>query len=494
MYYNVEKYLIIVIFKFVLERTINMPAHPEQSFSYLKKIMIISTFGGLLFGYDTGVINGALPYMSASDQLNLNPLQEGMVVSILLLGCCLGSVFGGKLSDIQGRKKNIVMLSVIFFVAALGCSVAPNFHIMLCTRFLLGLAVGGASVTVPAYLAEVSPADKRGRMVTQNELMIVSGQFLAFVLNAIIAIVLAGDPHLWRYMLAVCAVPAVLLFFGMLHLPESPRWLVSKGKISEALKVLKKIRVTEAHAISELNDIQDTIARQNSIKPFAFKDFKTPWIRRIIFTGIGIAAFSQLTGVNSIMYYGTQVLNQSGFSMQAALIANTLNGLTSVLATFLGIYLLTKINRRTMLLTGFCGTTGSLLLLSLSSVFLENNPIFPYLVLALMVLFLASMQSCIGPIYWLSLSEIIPLRFRGFGMGMCVLFGWTINFVVGLLFPVLLSTLGLSTTFGIFVCIGVIAIIFTKLFVPETKGKSLEQIEEGFRHYNRREMQTEGKN
>ena len=206
-----------------------MSSNSAQALAYLRQIMIISTFGGLLFGYDTGVVNGALPYMAAPDQLNLTPLHEGMVVSILLLGCCVGSLFGGKLADMYGRRHNIIILAIIFFVAALGCSLAPSFEVMLVTRFTLGLAVGGASVTVPAYLAEVAPSNKRGRMVTQNELMIVTGQFLAFVFNAIIAIALAGDPHVWRYMLAVCAVPAVVLFFGMLRLPESPRWLVSKG-------------------------------------------------------------------------------------------------------------------------------------------------------------------------------------------------------------------------------------------------------------------------
>ena len=465
---------------------------PEQSKSYLKMIMIISTFGGLLFGYDTGVVNGALPYMAEPDQLNLSPLDEGMVASSLLLGATFGSVIGGKVSDMQGRRKNIFLLSVLFFLATLGCSLAPNFEVMVFSRFMLGLAVGGASVTVPAYLAEVSPADKRGRMVTQNELMIVTGQFMAFVFNAIIAIVLAGNPHLWRYMLVVAAVPAVCLFFGMMRLPESPRWLVSKGKISEALGVLKKIRQTEAHAISELNEIQDTIASQKNAKPVSFKELNTPWIRRIILIGIGIATFTQLTGVNSIMYYGSQILTKAGFSMQAALIANTLNGLTSVIAVCFGIYLMNKIRRRTMLLTGLTGTTTALFLITMASTFLADSPALPYIILSLTVMFLAFMQSCIGPILWLLLSEIIPLRVRGLGMGICVLFHWITNFVVGLSFPVLLSALGLQSTFLIFVVIGFVSLTFVKLFLPETKGKTLEQIEEGFRHYDRKKVQSVG--
>ena len=470
-----------------------MSSQIEDSKSYLKIIMIISTFGGLLFGYDTGVVNGALPYMAEPDQLNLTPLHEGMVASSLLLGATFGSVIGGKISDMQGRRKNIFMLSILFFVATLGCSLAPNFEVMLISRFALSLAVGGASVTVPAYLAEVSPSEKRGRMVTQNELMIVTGQFLAFVINALIAVALAGNSHIWRYMLAVAALPAIVLFFGMMRLPESPRWLVSKGRISEALGVLKKIRETEQKAISELNDIQDTLSAEKSIKQVSFKDLNTPWIRRIVLIGMGIATFTQLTGVNSIMYYGTQILNQSGFSMQAALIANTLNGLTSVIAVCVGISLMTKIRRRTMLLTGLSGTTTALFLITVSSTLLENSPYLPFIILSLTVMFLAFMQSCIGPILWLLLSEIIPLRVRGLGMGICVLFHWITNFVVGLTFPVLLSALGLQSTFLIFVVIGFVSLTFVKLFVPETKGKTLEQIEQGFRHYNRKEMQSVGK-
>ena len=470
-----------------------MMSNSAQSMAYLKKIMIISTFGGLLFGYDTGVINGALPYMAHPSQLNLTPITEGMVVSALLMGASIGSVVGGKLSDIQGRRKNIFCLAILFFFATLGCSLAPNFEVMLVSRFFLGLAVGGAAVTVPAYLAEVSPADKRGRMVTQNELMIVTGQFLAFVLNAIIAMVLAGNDHLWRYMLAVAAIPAVMLFFGMMKLPESPRWLVAKGKVSEAMDILKKIRATEAHAISELNDIQDTIMAEKNAKPVALSELNIPWVRRIILIGMGIAACSQLTGVNSIMYYGTQVLMESGFSMQAALIANTLNGLTSVLATFLGIWLLTKIKRRTMLLIGLSGTTSSLLLVSICSFLLGGTDIFPYVILLLLVSFLAFMQACIGPLLWLLISEIIPLRFRGLGMGLCVLFVWVVNFVMGLVFPTLLSTLGLNFTFLVFVIVGILSIGFVYYFVPETKGKTLEEIEKQFRNYDRKAMQMAGK-
>ena len=464
----------------------------NPSTNYLKKVMVISTFGGLLFGYDTGVVNGALPFMSQPDQLNLTPLHEGMVVSILLLGAAIGALVGGRISDAYGRRHNIIILSIIFFVAALGCSLAPSFEVMLCTRFLLGLAVGGASVTVPSYLSEMSPAEIRGRVVTQNEFMIVTGQFLAFVFNAIISIVLEGDPHIWRYMLAICALPAIVLFFGMLRLPESPRWLVMQGKVSNSLEVLKKIRSTESKAISELNEIQDNLMQYSNMEKLTFKDLGTPWIRRIILTGICLACFIHLTGVNSIMYYGTQILSESGFSTQASIIANTLNGLTSVLAVMVGVRLMGKVRRRSMLLVGFSGTTTALFLITVASMTISQASFFPYIILSLTVLFLAFMQSCLGPVWWCIIAEIVPIRLRGLGMGVCVLFVWMTNFVIGLVFPVLLTSLGLDYTFMIFMIIGIFAIIFTKLFVPETQGKSLEEIEQGFIHYDRKAMQSPG--
>lgn len=322
----------------------------NNQYKNLQLIMVISTFGGLLFGYDTGVVNGALPYMAAPDQLDLTPLKEGMVASSLMLGAASGSIIGGRLSDWMGRRKNIIYLAVLFFLSTIGCSLSSTAEILIVFRFFLGLAVGGASVTVPAYLSEISPIERRGRIVTQNELMIVSGQFLAFVCNAVLAVTMSGTGHVWRYMLSIAALPAIVLFFGMMRLPESPRWLVMNGKISEALDVLKKIR-DERQAIVELNEIQDNLNKEANTHHATFTEIlKTPWIRRIVLIGMGIATTTQLTGVNTIMYYGTQILKDAGFTMQAAVIANTLNGVTAVLAVSFGMYLLStnKIKRRSV--------------------------------------------------------------------------------------------------------------------------------------------------
>ncbi|BFJ01022.1 sugar porter family MFS transporter [Priestia sp. Y58] len=451
--------------------------------SFLRTIILVSTFGGLLFGYDTGVINGALPYMSESDQLNLNSFTQGLVTSALLFGAAFGAVVGGRLADHNGRRKTILYLAILFFVSTVGCTISPNAAVMILCRFLLGLAVGGASVTVPTYLAEMSPAESRGKMVTQNELMIVTGQLLAFTFNAIIGNMLGENPHVWRYMLPIAAIPAVFLFFGMLRVPESPRWLVSKGKNNEALTVLQKIRESK-RAKSELQEIESAYEQEAKMEKATFKDLTTPWVRRVVFLGIGIAVVQQITGVNSIMYYGTEILKDAGFQTEAALIGNIGNGVISVLATFVGIWLLGKVGRRPMLITGLVGTTTALLLIGIFSLVFEGSAALPYIVLALTITFLAFQQGAISPVTWLMLSEIFPLRLRGLGMGVTVFCLWGINFLVGLTFPVLLASIGLSTTFFVFVVLGIGAILFVKKFLPETKGLTLEELEQRFRSYD----------
>ncbi|MGQ5176238.1 sugar porter family MFS transporter [Bacillus halotolerans] len=452
--------------------------------SSLQLIMISATFGGLLFGYDTGVINGALPFMARSDQLNLTPVTEGLVTSMLLLGAAFGALLCGKLADRYGRRKMILNLSFLFFLASLGTAFAPNVLTMVIFRFLLGLAVGGASSMVPAFLAEMAPYEKRGRMVTQNELMIVGGQFLAYVFNAILGVAMADTGHVWRYMLVLCAIPALLLFASMLRVPESPRWLTSKGKKSEALSVLKLIR-DEKRAEAEFKEIQAAAVKDSNVEKASIKEFSTPWLRRLLWIGIGVAIVNQITGVNSIMYYGTQILQESGFGTKAALIANIGNGLISVIAVIIGIWLVGRVNRRPILMIGLSGTTTALLFIAIFSIVLDGSAALPYIVLSLTVLFLAFMQGCVGPVTWLVIAEIFPQKVRGLGSGISVFFLWILNFIIGFAFPIMLSSAGLSFTFFIFVALGILAIGFVYKFMPETKGRTLEELEEHFRSMDR---------
>ncbi|MCX5253927.1 sugar porter family MFS transporter [Streptomyces canus] len=441
----------------------------------LRVITIIATFGGLLFGYDTGVINGALPYMT--DDLGLTAVTEGMVTSSLLLGAALGAVIGGRLSDARGRRRTILALAVLFFVGALGCTLAPTTAVMVVARFVLGLAVGGASVTVPVYLAEVSPAERRGALVTRNELMIVSGQLLAFTSNAIIARAGGESGGVWRWMLVIATVPAVVLWFGMLVMPESPRWLASRTRFDEALEVLKQVR-SRQRAEAELAEVSALAVKEEEQRLGGWQDMKsTPWIRKLMFVGFGIAIVQQITGVNTIMYYGTQILTDAGFAADSALTANIANGVISVLATFVGIWLLGRVPRRPMLMTGQAGTTAALLLIGVFSLVLPSGDGRAYAVLAMTVTFLAFQQGAISPVTWLMLSEIFPMRMRGFGMGVAAVVLWLTNFVIGLVFPSLVSGIGISNTFFLFVVAGVFSIVFVKRCVPETKGRTLETLE-----------------
>lgn len=441
----------------------------------LRLITVIATFGGLLFGYDTGVINGALPYMT--DDLGLTAVTEGMVTSSLLLGAALGAVIGGRMSDARGRRRTILALAVLFFVGALGCTLAPTTAVMVVARFVLGLAVGGASVTVPVYLAEISPAERRGALVTRNELMIVSGQLLAFTSNAIIAQVGGESGGVWRWMLVIATLPAVVLWFGMLVMPESPRWLASRTRFNEALEVLKQVR-SQQRAEAELAEVSALAVKEEQEKLGGWQDMKaTPWIRKLMFIGFGIAIVQQITGVNTIMYYGTQILTDAGFASDSALTANIANGVISVLATFVGIWLLGRVNRRPMLMVGQMGTTVALLLIGVFSLVLPSGDGRAYAVLAMTVTFLAFQQGAISPVTWLMLSEIFPMRMRGFGMGVAAVVLWLTNFVIGLVFPSLVSGIGISNTFFLFVVAGVLSLAFVKRYVPETKGRSLETLE-----------------
>jgi MFS transporter, SP family, major inositol transporter len=454
------------------------PDTPGPHSRRLGVIAVVATFGGLLFGYDTGVINGALKPLSAD--LGLTSFTEGFVVSILIFGAAIGAIVGGAMSDRFGRRHNIIMLAVVFGVATLGCVLSPSWPILAAFRFILGLAVGGASATVPVYLSEVAPAERRGGIVTRNEVMIVSGQFAAFVINAIIFNVWGEYPGIWRVMLVVAVLPAIVLFIGMMRMPESPRWLVSKGRDDDALAVLEQVRTPE-RARAEMAEVHRLAAEERESKTAGATDLSVRWIRRLILIGAGLGMFQQFTGINSIMYYGTQLLGDAGFSDGAAIIANTLNGLFSVLGITAGLMVMNKINRRTLLLGGFALTTTFHLLVGLSALLLPDGTAKAWFVLVFVVLFVFFMQATIGPLVWLLLAEIFPLKIRSLAIGISVLVLWLSNAVVSLGFPVVVEDLGIAPTFFIFVVLGLFALGFVYKAVPETRGRSLESLEDQFR-------------
>ncbi|MFE5704641.1 sugar porter family MFS transporter [Rhodococcus koreensis] len=457
----------------------HLPADAPGRHSHrLGVIAVVATFGGLLFGYDTGVINGALEPLK--EDLQLTSFTEGLVVSILIFGAAIGALIGGRMSDRYGRRHNILVLAIIFMIGTLGCVLSPTWEILALFRFILGLAVGGASATVPVYLAEISPAERRGSVVSRNEVMIVCGQFAAFVINAVIFNIWGEHESVWRFMLLIAVAPAIVLFAGMLRMPESPRWLMSQDRHDEALAVLLQVRSPE-RARAELEEVQALAEEEKLAQTGGPADLSVKWIRRLIFIGVGLGVFQQATGINSVMYYGTQLLGDAGFSSNAAIVANTLNGLFSVLGVLTGIALINRIDRRKMLIGGFVLTTTFHLLVGLSAFLLPDGTAKAYFILVFVVLFVFSMQGTIGPLVWLMLSEIFPLKIRSFAIGICIFMLWIANAIVALVFPPLVAALGIAATFFIFAGLGVLALVFITTQVPETRGRSLEELEEQFR-------------
>lgn len=456
----------------------------------IRLITLVSTIGGLCFGYDTGVISGALIFMK--NDLGLTPLQEGLVTSFLLFGAAIGSVGGGWLSDRQGRRKNILWVALIFIFGALGTAVAWDMSSMIIARFILGLAVGCASVRVPIYISELARPAQRERLVTVNELMIVTGQFLAYSVNASIVNFYPDMSHNWRLMLAIPALPGALLWIGMLVMPESPRFFVRKGQIDKAVAVLKTIRRPE-EVEQEIRDIQQV--SQIGINHGRFVDeLKRKWVLQLILIGLMIVLATRVTGVNTIMYYAPTVLKATGLGDAAAVTGAVANGVVSILATLLGMLLIGRHSRRKMFFTGQIGVTLSLVLIGLSfKLFFHMETVdgvsglhanftgASYIILALMLVFLTFMQGWIAPVFWLMLAEIYPLRMRGLGMGFAVFGLWIFDFIIQSIFPILLNSYGGGMTFGFFAATNVIMLILLVKFLPETRGLTLEQIEQKFR-------------
>ncbi|KGT93699.1 sugar porter family MFS transporter [Enterobacter cancerogenus] len=455
------------------------PNSSTRTEPFVKVIAMIATLGGLLFGYDTGVISGALLFMG--NDLHLTPFTTGLVTSSLLFGAAFGALASGHFAAAAGRRKIILVLAVIFAIGAIGTALAPDVEWMIFFRLVLGVAVGGASATVPVYIAEMAPANKRGQLVTMQELMIVSGQMLAYISNAGFNAVWGGDTT-WRWMLAVATVPAVLLWFGMLFMPDSPRWYAMKGRLAEARQVLERTRAKQ-DVEWELTEIEETLAEEQHETRPRLRELRQPWLFKLFLIGVGIAVIQQLTGVNTIMYYAPTMLKAVGMSDNAALIATIANGVISVLMTFVGIWLLGRIGRRTMTMLGQFGCTACLVFIGAVSYFMpetvngQPDVLRSYMVLLGMLMFLSFQQGALSPVTWLLLSEIFPTRLRGIFMGGAVFAMWIANFLISLMFPVLLASVGLSGAFFIFALIGIGGAIFVVRFVPETRNRSLEQIE-----------------
>ncbi|MGO1545078.1 MAG: sugar porter family MFS transporter [Gulosibacter sp.] len=453
------------------------PLKPGPHRKRLGLISVIASFGGLLFGYDTGVANGAERPMQL--ELGLTDIGLGVVISSLVFAAAVGALFGGKVSDAIGRRKTIILLSIMFFLGTVMVVTAPGFTLLVAGRIMLGLAVGGASTVVPVYLAELAPLEIRGSITGRNELAIVSGQLAAFVMNAIIGNVWGHIDGVWRIMFALCAIPAIFLFVGMLRMPESPRWYVEKGRNDKALEVLKTVR-SEDRAIAELADIERIASEeQKEVKVGLGAIFANKWLLRIVLVGMGVAMAQQLTGINSIMYYGQRILIDAGFAENAALIANIAPGVVAVIGGLIALRNMDRLDRRTTFAIGLTLTTTFHVLIGIASIVLpEGMEARPWILLVLIVGFVFSMQTFLNVAVWVWLAEIFPLHMRGLGIGISVFFGWTVNGFLALYVPTLIEATGITGTFFMFAGVGVLALIFVITQVPETRGRSLEALEQ----------------
>ncbi|GAA5112536.1 sugar porter family MFS transporter [Orbus sasakiae] len=468
---------------YVSTNTASGPNSKTKMEPFVKVIAAIATLGGLLFGYDTGVIAGALLFVNV--ELGLTPFTTGLVTSSLLFGAAIGAMTSGKMADKKGRRTVIIFLALLFVVGEIGSATAPNVEVMIVFRIILGLGVGGAATIVPVYIAEIAPANRRGQLVTMQELMIVTGQFLAYVSNYCFDSVWGGETT-WRYMLAIASIPAVILFFGMLCMPDTPRWYAMWGRLADARRVLEKTR-SKDDVVWEMLEIEETIESEKNQRG-SIKDLATPWIFKVFLLGIGIAMIQQLTGINAIMYYAPTTLTATGMSANSALFATMANGVISVVMTIVGIILLGFIGRRPLVLIGQMGCTCCLFFIAGVCFFLpeltvtgEPNLVRSYLVLVGMLMFLCFQQGALSPVTWLLLSEIFPMRIRGLCMGASVFGLWCTNFTIALVFPTLLNSLGLAGAFLCFALLGILGAIFVIKVIPETKGRSLEQVEQYFK-------------
>ena len=439
-------------------------------------IYFFGAFGGILFGYDIGVMTGALPFLLQDWDLAGNAAVIGWITSSLMLGAIFGGALSGQISDRIGRRKSILIAAVIFTVASLLLGVSPHGGVayMMLLRVALGLAVGAASALVPAYMAEMAPARLRGRLSGLNQTMIVSGMLLSYI----VAFFLQHLPTTWawRSMLAVAAIPAVILFFGVLRLPESPRFLIRKGLLDDARHVLSMIRPAD-EVEDEIREIRDTAALEaDAAATTSWSTLWSPHYRYLVAAGVGVAAFQQFQGANAIFYYIPLIVEEaSGVAAQSALMWPIIQGVILVLGSLLFMVIADKFNRRTLLTLG--GTVMALSFLAPTVINLINPASDPMLIVVFLSIYVAFYSFTWAPLTWVIVGEIFPLVIRGRAAGMAASFNWIGSFAVGLLFPIMTASMPQAAVFAVFGVICVLGVLFVRTRVPETRGRSLEEIE-----------------
>ncbi|ATF42230.1 sugar porter family MFS transporter [Weissella paramesenteroides] len=439
-----------------------------------KFIYFFGAFGGILFGYDIGVMTGALPFLQSDWNLSGGGV-TGWITSSLMLGAVFGGAIAGQLSDRLGRRKMVLYSALLFMVGALLAGVSPHNGVayLIFTRVLLGIAVGAASALVPAYMSEMAPAEKRGSLSGINQLMIVSGMLISYVVDFL----LKGLPeHIaWRLMLALAAVPALILFLGVLRLPESPRFLIKTGRVEEAHQVLTWIRRPE-EIDGEINAINETARiEQKAEKSTSWGSLLEGRYRYLVIAGVMVAFFQQFMGANAIFYYIPLIVEKaSGQAASDALLWPIIQGVILVLGALLYMAIAEKFNRRGLLMMGGTVMGLSFILPAVINSFMDTNPMMIVVFLSIFVAFYAFTWA---PLTWVLVGEVFPLAIRGRASGLASSMNWVGSFVVALIFPIMTASMSQEAVFAIFGVICLVAVAFVMFRVPETRGHSLEEIE-----------------
>jgi len=436
--------------------------------NFLNYCVYVISLGGFLFGYDTGVINGALAFMSRSDQLNLTPSLQGIVSSSLVIGACIGALGCGKVADKFGRKKTLRLIAIIFTVATVLCAAAINFWSMSIFRFVLGIAVGAASSLSPMYLAEISPDNLRSANVNKNAIFIVLGQLCAFVVNAILGNIWSDWGPIWRVMVLSAAVPSVILWINSFHISGSPQWLLFKRRFNRARQLFRRLGFKNTNSL--IKNETEAIEKSDDQEFSWSRALQNKKLLYLLITGIVIALIQQISGVNTVMYYGTILLEKVGMGEGGSLYANILIGVVSVIASIFGTRMIEKTNHHRILIIGLIGNVVFLALLgAIMKSTMFSQTVTNALVLIALTLFLANHQGIVSPVTWLLLAEMFPGKVKAQFMSVATATTWITNFFISLIYPQLIAWLGTAVVFFVFALTNGISIVLSILFVNSRK-------------------------
>ncbi|NWK83995.1 sugar porter family MFS transporter [Staphylococcus sp. GSSP0090] len=433
-----------------------------------KLIFFLGALGGLLYGYDMGVISGALLFIK--DDIPLNSFTEGLVVASMLVGAIFGSGASGPLSDRLGRRRVVFVIAIVYIVGALILALAPSMPVLVIGRLVIGLAVGGSTAIVPVYLSEMAPTEQRGSLSSLNQLMITIGILSSYLINY------AFTPiEGWRWMLGLAVVPSLILLIGVAFMPESPRWLL-EHRSEKAARDVMKLTFKDSEIDKEIADMKEI----NSISESTWNVLKSPWLRPTLIIGCIFALLQQIIGINAIIYYAPSILSKAGLGDATSILGTVGIGTVNVIITIVAIMIIDKIDRKRLLVIGNIGMVASLLIMAVLiwTIGIQSSA---WIIVACLTLFIIFFGFTWGPVLWVMLPELFPMRARGAATGAAALVLSIGSLLVAQFFPILTEVLPVEQVFLIFAVIGICALIFVIKYLPETRGRSLEEIEADLR-------------